>query len=147
MNKRDVVLSLLDEKQQPEYIPAAFFLHFTPEFHAGQAAVDKHLEYFRATGMDFIKIQYERTFPAIPGIRTPDDWARMPRYGKDFFEGQLKAVEGLVKAAKSEAVIIQTLYSPFMCASHTTSDVTEHLKRDPEKVAKGFAIITESLQV
>src|SRR5712664_1254944 len=133
MNKRDVVLSLLDENKPLPYVPAAFFLHFPPEFHQGQAAVDKHLEYYRYTEMDFVKIQYERTFPPIPTIRTPADWAKMPRYGRDFFEGQLKAVEGLIKAVKSEAVVIETLYSPFMCAGHTTSDatVTEHLRSEP----------------
>jgi uroporphyrinogen decarboxylase len=147
MNKRDAVLSLLDETKQSPYIPAAFFLHFSPEFHAGQAAVQKHLEYYRATGMDFIKIQYERVFPPIVAIRTPDDWAKMPSYGKDFYEGQLKAVEGLVNAAKGEAIVIQTLYSPFMCAGHSTSGetITQHLKQDPEKVAKGLAIISDSL--
>ncbi len=149
MNKRDAVLSLLDDNRQPPYVPAAFFLHFAPEFHAGRAAVDKHLEYFRSTSMDFIKIQYERTFPSLPAIQKPSDWAKIPRYDKAFFEGQLKAVEGLVKAAKSEAVIVQTLYSPFMCAGHTTSDatLTEHLNHEPDKVAKGLEIITESLRV
>src|SRR5258708_36659361 len=147
MNKREVVLSLLDSKQPPPYVPAAFFLHFSPEYHAGQAAVDKHLEYFRHTGMDFVKIQHEAVFPRIPDIRKPDDWAKMPKYGRDFYEGQLKAVEGLVKATKSEAVIIQTLYSPFMCAGHTAGDevLTEHLNRDPEKVKKGLEIIVDSL--
>src|SRR5690348_11650619 len=99
MNKRDVVLSLSNPSVTLPYIPAAFFLHFPAEYHAGQPAVEKHLEYFRATGMDFIKVQYERTFPQIPSIRTPDDWAQMPHYGRDFFAGQLEAIEGLVKAA------------------------------------------------
>ncbi len=149
MKKRDVVLSLLDENVQLPYIPAAFFLHFSREFHTGQAAVEKHLEYFHYTGMDFVKIQYERTFPQIPDIRTPDDWAKMPHYGLDFYEGQLKAVEGLVKAAKNEAVIVQTLYSPYMCAGHTTSDalLTEHLNQAPDKVKKGLEIITDSLML
>ncbi len=149
MNKRDVVLSLLDASSQLPYSPAGFFLHFPPEFHQGQAAVDKHLEFFRHTGMDFVKIQYERVFPHIPDIRRPDDWAKMPSYPLDFFEGQLKAVEGLVKAVKHEAVIVQTLYSPFMCAGHTASDalLTEHLNQEPDKVCKGLEIITESLQL
>ncbi len=149
MNKRDVVLSLLHEDQKPAYVPAAFFLHFPPEFHAGQAAVDKHLEYFRYTGMDFIKIQYEQTFPRVPEIRTPDDWAKMPHYGRDFYGGQLKAVEGLVKAAKNEAVVIQTLYSPYMCAGHTATDalLTEHLRQAPDKVRKGLEVITDSLMI
>ncbi len=40
-----------------------------------------------------------------------------------------------------------TLYSPFMCAGHTTSDdiITEHLKKDPKSVKAGMEIITQSL--
>jgi len=62
MNKRDLLLSLLDRNKKAEYIPAAFFLHFDQVYHRGQAAVDKHLEYSRYTGMDFVKIQFEHTF-------------------------------------------------------------------------------------
>jgi uroporphyrinogen decarboxylase len=149
MNKRDVMFSLLDEKPLPPYVPAAFFLHFPPEFHEGQAAVERHLEYFHYTGMDFVKIQYERPFPSIPSIQRPEDWITMPRYGRDFYEEQLKVVERLVRAAKREAVIVVTLYSPYMCAGHTTSDLllTGHLQQSPELVQKGLEIITESLLI
>src|SRR5690349_9781922 len=63
MNKRDSILSLIDDTASPDYIPAAFFLHFDSAYHQGEAAIDKHLEFFRATGMDFVKIQYEQPFP------------------------------------------------------------------------------------
>ena len=122
MNKRDAVLSLLDPAHTPETVPAAFFLHFDPAYHQGQAAVEKHLEYFRYTGMDFVKIQYERRFPPLEAIRRPEDWAKMPYYKLDFYEEPLRVVEGLVKAAKAEALVILTLYSPFMLAGQTTSD-------------------------
>ncbi len=147
MNKRDVVLSLLDSNKKPEYIPAAFFLHFDPALHFGRGAVDKHLEYFHYTGMDIVKIQYERGFPHLPDIQRPADWAKMPLYKLDFYEPQLRVVEGLIKAAKSEALVILTLYSPFMCAAHTTSDatITEHIKENPQAVKQGMETITESL--
>lgn len=149
MTKRDVMFSLLDERSQPPYVPAAFFLHFPPAFHEGPAAVEKHLDFFRYTDMDFVKIQYERPFPTIPSIQRPEDWAAMPRYGREFYAGQLRVIEGLVKAAKDDAVVVVTLYSPFMCAGHTTSDalVTEHLRHAPEQVQHGLEIITASLQL
>jgi uroporphyrinogen decarboxylase len=149
MNKREAMLSLLDPGQTPPYISAAFFLHFDPEYNAGQAAVDKHLEYFRATGMDLVKIQYERVFPPIPTLRTPDDWAQIPLYDRDFYAPQLRAVEGLVKAVGHEAIVVQTLYSPFMCAGQTTSSelVLAHIQAAPDKVRKGMEIITKSLMI
>lgn len=145
--KRDVVLSLLDSSQTPVYTPAAFFLHFDPNYHAGDAAVAKHMEYFHYTDMDFVKIQYERGFPHLPEIQKPEDWAKMPFYGLDFYEPQLRAVEGLVKAARPEALVIQTLYSPFMCAGHTSSAemIARHIQENPAVVNRGMQIITDSL--
>ena len=146
-NKRDAVLALLEKSGRQLYIPAAFFIHFDTAFHFGAAAVQKHLEYFRATGMDFVKIQYEKTFPPIPAIKRPADWAAMPSYPLDFYEPVLSAVKGLVKAAKPEALVLMTLYSPFMCAGHTASRplLTAHLEEDPDAVRKGLEAITESL--
>ena len=149
MKKRDAVLRLLKPGRKPDYTPAAFFLHFDPAYHRGQAAVDKHLDYFRYTGMDLVKIQYEHNFPHLPEIRRPEDWARMPCYGLDFYEAPLRLVEGLVKAAKSEALVIQTLYSPFMCAGHTAGArmIVDHINQDPERVKRGMQVITDSLML
>jgi len=147
VSKREVVLSLLDDTRAPDYVPAAFFIHFPGEYHRGQAAIDKHLEYFRYTGMDFVKIQYEFPFPHRPEIQSPEDWSRMSRYGRAFFQDQLEIVEGLVSAIQGEALVLQTLYSPFMSAGHTTSDKTmaEHIRTDAQKAKVGLEIITESI--
>jgi uroporphyrinogen decarboxylase len=147
MNKRDAVLSVIDPAQIPTYIPAAFFLHFDKAYHRNQAAVDRHLEFFRYTGMDFVKIQYEHGFPANPDIQRPEDWAKMPFYDLDFYAEPLKVVEGLVKAAKPEALVVLTLYSPFMFAGHVAGEgtVTSHIKEDPQAVRRGMEIITDSL--
>jgi len=147
MNKRDAVLSLLDANHAPTIIPAAFFLHFDADHHSGQAAIDKHLEYFQYTGMDFVKIQYEGKYPTLPAIQKPEDWTNMPFYGLDFYEPQLKVVEGLVKAAKKDALVIITLYSPFMCAGHTAGEdrVTRHILENPVAVQHGMQTITDSL--
>jgi uroporphyrinogen decarboxylase len=146
-NKRDAMLALLERGTRQDSVPAAFFIHFDKAFHFGQPAVQKHLEYFRHTGMDFVKIQYERVFPPIPAITRPEDWSRMPSYPLDFYQPVLDAVRGLVREAKKEALVLVTLYSPFMCAGHTTSLplLTAHLQQDPGAVKKGLDAITGSL--
>ena len=148
MNKRDLVLSLLDAGHKQTYIPAAFFLHFDPTYHRGQAAVEKHLEYFHFTGMDFVKIQYEHSFPRMPEIQRPEDWDKMPFFDLDFYEAPLRVVEGLVKAAKPEALVILTLYSPFMFAGQVATEelVVQHIRENPEAVKRGMETITASLR-
>jgi uroporphyrinogen decarboxylase len=148
MNKRDAVLGILDRSEIPDYTPAAFFIHFNRWCRRyGPTAVRKHLEFFRYTGMDFLKIQYEREFPRLRKIKSPDRWSEMPFYDKQFYSGPLKIAKQLVKEMKSEALVIMTVYSPFMCAGQTIGDnlLTAHLKEDPEQVKKGMEIIAESL--
>ncbi len=145
MNKRTLMLDLAAGRKTGAYVPAAFFLHFDEAHHRGRAAVDRHLEYFRATGMDFVKIQYEHPFPKLPEIRRPKDWARVPALGADYFSDPLEVVAGMVKEAKKEAVVVVTLYSALMHAGHATSGalLTAHLKEDPESTAKGLMKIAE----
>ncbi len=147
MNKRDAVLNLVNSTTPPDYVPAAFFLHFDAAHHQGQPAIDKHLEFFRATGMDFVKIQYEQTPIPLPLIRKPQDWAQAPHYLEVDFEPTLHVVEGLVKAAKAEALVILTVYSPFMWAGQLASAdmLAAHLKENPDAVKKGLAILTENV--
>ncbi|MFO7170911.1 MAG: uroporphyrinogen decarboxylase family protein [Chloroflexota bacterium] len=147
MNKRDRVLSLVQDSNAPDYVPAAFFMHFDSAYHRGQAAIDKHLEFFRATDMDFVKIQYEQKLPPAPPIRRPEDWANLTVYPDEFFEEPVRVAEGLVKAAKSEALVIMTLYSPFMWAARLDqgAPLAEHLQENPEAVAKGLAVMTENV--
>lgn len=147
MNKRDVMLSLAHDSGRPPYTPAAFFLHFDPAFHRGEAAVSKHLEFFHATNMDFVKIQYEQRQPPFAPIRRAEDWASMPLYGRDFFDEPAAIVEGLVKVARRDALIIMTLYSPLMWAMRLAEgvDMTRHLADNPAAVAKGLEIMTENV--
>ncbi|MFH0758842.1 MAG: uroporphyrinogen decarboxylase family protein [Bacteroidota bacterium] len=149
VNKRDAVLSLLTSTQIQEYIPAGFFIHFGKGYQWGDAAVNRHLEYFKAIDMDFVKIQYEALFPKLDSMKKPEDWVNMPFYKKEFYETQLYVVKELVKQGKQLAPVIATLYSPFMCAGHTATSqlLTVHMKQDPDLVMKGMEIITESVMI
>jgi uroporphyrinogen decarboxylase len=147
MNKRDTMLSLIQDAASPDYIPAAFFLHFDSAYHQGQAAIEKHLEFFRSTGMDFVKIQYEQPFPTSAPIRKPEDWTHAPHCSDDFFEAPIQVVKGLVKAARSNALVIMTLYSPFMWAAHLAGaeNLAGQLQENPVAVKKGLEIMTENV--
>ncbi|HEY0868459.1 MAG TPA: uroporphyrinogen decarboxylase family protein [Fimbriimonas sp.] len=146
MDKREAVLRLLDSGSPQTYVPAAFFLHFDRQFHAGPAAVEKHKEFFRSTGMDFVKIQFEVAFPQS-AVNQPSDWSKLPPLGLDFFEPQLGVVRGLVKELGREAPVVLTLYSPMMIAGHMGGEetLTRHLREDPEAVAPGLKKVTDDL--
>jgi uroporphyrinogen decarboxylase len=97
--------------------------------------------------MDIVKIQYEHPLPAMPEIKSPRDWSRVPLRREEFFHDPLDVVSGLVQAAKRDAVVVVTLYSPFMFAGHLCGAelLVRHLEEDPEQVAKGLRVVTESV--
>ncbi len=146
-NKRDLTLSVLNMSKPNQYVPGAFFMHFGRDYQSGQAAIDRHLEYFRSTDMDFVKIQYEVGMPRME-FRSAADWKNVPIYKEDFFEPVLAVIKGIVKSAKSEALIIPTAYSPFMCAGQiagSKENLLKHVAEDPDSVAKGMERVTESV--
>jgi uroporphyrinogen decarboxylase len=148
MNKRDQLLDLVHSGTAKGPIPAAFFLHFDPAYHPSRAAVQKHLEFFRFTGMDLVKVQYEQKVPTIMPPRRPEDWAGLPAVDEAFCTPTLETVRGLVEAAGQEALVLLTVYSPFMWARHFAGDETlsAHLREKPEAVARGLEIAVENVR-
>jgi uroporphyrinogen decarboxylase len=146
VNKRERMLQWIEGKMTPDYTPAAFFIHFDADHKLGSAAAARHLEYFRATDMDFVKIQYEQEMQPVDFIKKPADWARWSPPGLEFYEPQLQAVREIIKNLKKEALIIMTIYSPFMSAGHAaTKDVLlSHLEEHPDAVKQGLDRMTES---
>jgi len=145
MNKRDVILNMIDRTAPSNYTPAAFFMHFRPDHLEGQPAIDKHLEYFKATGMDILKIQFEQVLPPTISITKPEDWLNIPACPADFFEPTLHIVRELVKAVKAEAPVIMTLYSPFMWFNFLadTEVVKAQFRENPGTMKKGLDIFTD----
>ena len=145
MSKRDRMLRWLAGETQPNYTPAAFFLHFGDGYKNGPAAAQKHLEFFRRTDMDFVKIQFEQLYSPQAFIQKPSDWAKIKPGKLDFYEPLLVTVRELIKAEKKNSMIVMTLYSPFMCAGHlaTTPMLIRHLEENPDAVAKGLEIVTD----
>jgi len=146
-SKRDLMLEVLEMSAKPGYIPAGFFMHFGVR---GDAAVKAHLDYFHATGMDFVKIQFDEQqlkLPAEVQVKTPRDWVKMPILTEAWFEPSLYLLKSLIKEAKSEALVVQTLYSPYQMAKQAVpwKTLVEHVSEDAESVCRGMENITLSL--
>ena len=145
-NKRERMLQWLAGQTDPNYTPAAFFLHFGPEFKAGSAAATRHFQYFRQTDMDFVKIQFEQTYQPQEFLKQPSDWNKLSLRKIDFYEPLMVTVRELIRTGGKDALILMTLYSPFMCAGHcaTAPVLARHLEENPGAVKRGLDILTES---
>lgn len=146
LSKRERMLQWRDGKTDPNYVPAAFFLHFGPEYRNGEAAARRHNEFFRTTDMDFVKIQFEQGYEPQPFLQKPADWSRLKLQKLDFYEPLLVTLRELVRANKKDALVLMTLYSPFMSAGQcaTAPVLQRHLEENPDAVKKGMEILTES---
>ena len=115
-------------------------LHFAHEGHSGHAAVMKHIDFFRATGSDIVKIQYEHRHPLLDSIRSAQDWTSMPCCDESVYADQLEVVAGVAAELNAEAVIVVLLYSPLMFASHTDGKdaLLCHFADDPAKARKAI---------
>lgn len=146
MNKREMMLELINGNPPRGYTPAAFFLHFGPQYTEGRAAVERHLEFFRYTGMDFVKIQFEQGLPEWT-VTSPADWAHARRLTEADFAPTVEVARGLVEAAGKEALVVLTLYSPFMWARHLAGDalLEQHLRDYPDAAAKALEVSAENV--
>lgn len=149
VSKRERMLQWLAGKTDPNYTPAAFFLHFGPEFKNGSAAARKHLEFFKQTDMDFVKVQFEQTYQRQDFLQKPADWSKLTLRKIDFYEPLVQTVRELVSAAKKDALILMTLYSPYMSANQcaTAPVLKQHLEENPDAVKRGLEILTESQMI
>jgi uroporphyrinogen decarboxylase len=143
------MLQWLAGKTDPTYTPAAFFLHFGAEYKNGSAAAKRHLEYFRQTDMDFVKIQFEQTYERQAFLARPSDWSKLTLRKLDFYEPLVQTARELVKSTKKDALILMTLYSPFMGAGQcaTAPVLKQHLEENPEAVKRGMEILSESQMI
>ncbi|RRB06534.1 uroporphyrinogen decarboxylase family protein [Larkinella rosea] len=146
-SKRDRMRQVLEKTGSANYIPAGFFLHFPAEQRTGDAAIKAHLDYFQATDMDFVKIQFEQSYPKATEVKSAADWARIPVLKESFFEPSLYIIKGLIKAAKAEALILPTMYSPYQMAKQAVPKelLLKHVQEDPEAVSRGMENVTLSV--
>jgi uroporphyrinogen decarboxylase len=99
--------------------------------------------------MDFVKIQFEQAYERQAFLKSPADWGKIGLRKIDFYEPLMVTVRELVKTAKKDALVLMTLYSPFMCAGQCAPAETlqRHLEENPEAVKRGLEILTESQMI
>lgn len=122
-------------------------MHFPADYHQGPAAVQKHLEFFRFTGMDFVKVQFEQNFAPPEPVRTAQGWLDLKPLPEEAFEPTVEVVRGLAQAVRGEALVILTVYSPLMWAARASgkSELRDQFDLHPQAVQAGLEVMTENV--
>jgi uroporphyrinogen decarboxylase len=141
-------------------IPAGFLTHFPPAASTGRAMADAHLDFYRRSGVDFVKVMNDNPYRLVGSDRIdrPSDWRRSRPEPRDS-SGRLACLDGvkaILDAVGHEALVIVTVFNPFATANDNRSGsldfsdltfggISAHLKEDPEATAAGLQVIAESL--
>lgn len=147
MNKIERVRAAL-ASQPVDRVPASFWFHFPPAQAHGEASVKAHLDFYRRSNVDFLKIMNEHPYRGNVEIKTPADWKQLrpAPLSSPFYQGQLDEIKRIVDEIGGECLTVTTIFGPFSSGNHAGNNlVTEHMKEDPAAVSQGLATIGESL--
>lgn len=131
-------------------IPAGFWTHFPPAASTGRAMADAHIDFYRRSGVDFVKVMNDNPYRLVglDRIDRPSDWRRLRPEPRDS-SGRLAYLDGvkaILDAVGHEALVIVTVFNPFATANDNRSGsldfsdltfggISAHLKEDPEATA------------
>lgn len=116
MNKKERVLAAIAH-QPVDHVPASFSLHFPKEDAIGDNAVKAHLDFYRRTDCDILKIMNENLVPPIGEMNGPEDWKKVPAYDRHspFMVRQLDMIKRILDGVGEPAYSLATIHG--ICAS------------------------------
>ncbi len=156
MKKKERVFAAI-RKEAVDHVPTGFSLHFPGESQQGEEAVKAHLQFFRETDTDIIKIMNENLVPDAGDILRPKDWDKIPSYSlKDgFMQAQLEMVKRIMDQADGDAFSVGTLHGICASAIHPIEarygyeKVREmfcvHLREDKQPVVEAWKRICDGM--
>ena len=116
--KKGIMDAFVAGTLDPSYAPAAFFIHFGSDQKVGDAAVQAHLNYFHASGMDILKVQFEQGVPQIP-VGEEDAFEPIP---EDFYRPTLEIITSLQEAEGKDVYVLPTIYSTYQVARQSLGE-------------------------
>ena len=153
-NKRELLLQVLDQSRPNDYVPVFFNVHFPDKF--GYKAVKAHVDWFRATHVDFVNVKYEFV-PQQVEINSAADFKKIKEVTPQEWVEQIEVVRELARELKGEAFIIPTVYSPLALLNQAAgtwnaSDrkaakkkLFDLIKKNPNAVKPALEALTKSL--
>jgi uroporphyrinogen decarboxylase len=156
MTKRERVIAAIGGGVV-DAVPSCFSLHFPSEEASGEAGIKSHLDFFRRTDTDILKIMNENLLPDVGDIRIPADWKKIPSYSSKspFLVEQIEFAKRILEKCDASAFTLGTLHGICASAIHPIERrygyqaVRElqvaHLRENPRPVLDAFGRITEGL--
>ena len=153
MTKRERLLNAFENKPV-DRIPVGFWYHFSPDEDLGQETVEQHLQLYRDTGMDMIKVMCDGYFnypnPYIQRVACAEDWFSMTPLGEDhpYITKQVERAKGVVKGAAGECCVFYNVFCPMSLMRFGTSEelLMRHMRENPDAVRHAFKVIAQDIK-
>lgn len=152
MNKRERVLAAL-HNQETDYVPGCFWRHYTKQLERGEDIVEAHMQFYRETDVDFIKISSDGYFgwpeETVKNLKNAEELYHMGHIPMDhpFMTEQLDRVRNIVAAVNGECCTFYTLFCPLSIFRLQVGwdKMMECIRADPEAVMHACDIIADDV--
>ena len=156
MNKKERVRAAISGKDV-DYIPCGFWFHFPEDQFFGDKAVKAHLDFYRKTDVDILKIMNEGLYELDIKIEKASDWLKIRPMSlkSSFYQNELDVVKNVLDRIGDQVYTLITVHGVYASAFHTfkhpdgrfarNNMVETHIMENPEAVTQGLKTIAESL--
>jgi len=157
MTKRERVVAAI-KGQEVDCIPSGFSLHFKGEVAFGNAAIDAHLDFFKETDTDILKVMNENLVPYMGEIKTAKDYAKVKSISLDdkFMQDQIDLTKNILERCDKDGFTMGTLHGICASAIHPLEKMgldyhqvrtllANMLREDSKTVLDGMQRITDGM--
>lgn len=116
MTKRERVLSAINGTEV-DFVPVSFSLHFPKEITSTEEVIKAHLDFYKETDVDIMKIMNENLVPDFGEIKKAEDWNKIPTFTRksSFIQKEVELVKRILDKCDSDTFSLVTIHS--VCAS------------------------------
>ena len=158
MTKKERVLHAI-RGEETKGSPSCFSMHFSPEYANGENAVRAHVDFYKQTDVDILKIMNENLVTCDHELHTIQDYTEFQRITAEqpFMRRQVDLVKRILDETGGECYTIGTLHSvgtsamyhPFKPQGYGYDQSRKifdaWLKEDPVKMLEAMKRITDGL--
>jgi uroporphyrinogen-III decarboxylase len=148
MNKYKRVINVLDGKPVDK-TPVSFFHHFHGEEGIGDRCVKNHIDFYRKSNIDFLKMMSDGFFDFPLGIKISkaSDWNKINPSGiaDSYISKQVERAKSVNDILQGDCCSFYNTFAPFSMIRFAVDDgmVMEHLREDPDAMLSALDVVAE----